>query len=292
MKITNNANLPAPLVRALTRDSRPRVPNRISLTELIQSPQIRALTIRHEAELEEDAADRIWALMGTLLHGALEKFVDKEQGEIGEEKLEMEVLGWTLVGKYDLSEITLDGELLTDWKLTSVWSVREGLKPEWEQQLNVYAQLVRNTGRTVNQIQVVAIGRDWSKNKARFDPDYPQQHVKVIAVPLWTEEETLRFIEERVRLHQEAEKGNWPECTNEERWARPTQWALMKKGQKKAVKLFATKHAAEWAIAKDQYIVGRAGESVRCNSYCAVSQFCEQKKQIDAAIEAAKNQAA
>lgn len=292
MQLQNRLGLPAPLVRALTREPRPRVPGRISLTELIQPAQIRALTVRHGAEILEDASDLIWALLGTLLHGALEGYADRLQGEIPEEKLVMEILGWTVVGKYDLSEMVLDGELLTDWKLTSVWSMKDGFKLEWEQQLNCYAQLVRHAGRNVDQIQIVAIGRDWSKNKARFDKDYPQEQVKVIAVPLWTAEETLEFITERVRLHQEAEKGIWPDCTPEERWARPTQWAVMKKGQKKAVKLYESKHAAEWAVAKDQYIVERPGESVRCNAYCAVANVCPQKAKMEAAIEAAKTQAA
>lgn len=292
MNLTNRLGLPAPLVKAVTRHGHERKPNRISVTEMIQPPQIRALSIRHESSIEEDAGDRIWSLLGTLLHGVLERNAQGLKDAITEEALTIEIEGWTVVGHYDLSEMVLDGELLTDWKLTSVWSVKEGLKPEWEQQLNCYAQLIRSAGRNVDQIQVVAIGRDWSKNKARFDSSYPQEQVKVIAVPLWTEDDTLEFITERVRLHQEAEKGKWPDCTPEERWARPTQWAVMKKGQKKAVKLYESKHAAEWAVAKDQYIVERPGESVRCNAYCAVANVCPQKARMEAAIEAAKTQAA
>ncbi len=278
MIITNNASLPEPLVRAVSRHSHEHPPNTISVTSLIQPPQIRALTLKHDAELSEDASDRLWALLGTLLHHALEGHAQGVKNLTSEEELKMEVLGWTLIGHYDLSELLLEGELLTDYKLTSVWAVKEGVKTDWEQQLNVYAHLIRAAGRYIEKLQIVAIGRDWSKAKARYEKGYPQQQVKVMPVPLWTPEDTQAFIEERVRLHQEAEKGIWPDCTPEERWARPTIYALMKKGQKKAVRLYETKAAANFAMAKDQYIVERPGESVRCESYCSVSERCEQFK--------------
>lgn len=287
MQITNNSNLPEPLVRAVTRHPRESVPNRISVSELIQPAQIRALAKMHEASLTEDAGDRIWALLGTLLHGVLERNAKGMKDTISEEALEADFLGWTVVGHYDLSEMVLDGELLTDWKLTSVWSMKDGVKKEWEQQLNCYAELIRRAGRHVDQLQIVAIGRDWSKNKAKFDSTYPQQQVKVMAVPLWTQEETAEFVEDRVRLHQEAANGAWPDCTDDERWARPTQWALMKKTQKKAIKLHGTKESAHehlLSMIQGAYeVVERPGENVRCNSYCSVASYCQQKARMDAA---------
>jgi hypothetical protein len=284
--ITNNFQLPAPLVQAVTRHPRERVAARISVTELIQPPQIRALTLRHESQIREDASDRLWALMGTLLHGALEVHAQGLKNLVSEGKLTTVVNGWEVVGHYDLSEMLLDGELLTDYKLTSVWSVREGVKPEWEAQTNLYAELLRRAGRWVNGIQIVAIGRDWSKMKAQFDKSYPQQQVAVLPVPLWTSEEAADYLEERVRLHQEAAKGNWPECTPEERWAKPTQYALMKTGQKKAVKLFDSQSAAEMHVAKGQYVQERPGTSTRCESYCSVNFVCKQY----AAMKAAKSE--
>jgi len=301
MKITNHLNLPEPLVRAVTRHPRQHRPNVISVTELIQPPQIRALTLAHGSEISEDASDRIWALLGTLLHGVLERNAKGLKDTIAEETLEADVLGWKVIGHYDLSEMVLDGETLTDWKLTSVWAVKDGIKAEWEQQLNCYAQLIRLTGRYVDQLQIVAIGRDWSKSKAQFDPSYPQQQVQIFSVPLWTPEQATEFLEERVALHQEAMKGNYPECTPQERWARETEWAVMKKGQKKAVKLYlnqdlAMRHAAG---GKDLSVVERRGVSVRCESYCAVAPFCKQYqesksliKPLAASLELIKNKAA
>ncbi len=282
MKITNQNNLPEPLVKAVTRHPRERMRGRISVTELIQPAQIRALSIVHEGEISEDAGDRIWALLGTLLHGVLERNAQGLKDTIAEEQLEMEVLGWTVVGHYDLSEMILDGECLTDWKLTSVWAVKDGVKPEWESQLNSYAELIRRAGRTVNQIQIVAIGRDWSKSKAQYDSSYPQQQVKVMSVPLWTPEQASAFLEDRVALHQKAEHGHYDDCTAEERWAKPAKWAVMKSGQKKAVRLYDAPEPAERhaEAGTGLSVVARPGESIRCAAYCSVAPFCRQWKRM------------
>lgn len=276
MKITNQNSLPEPLVRAVSRHPREDKPDRISVTELIQPPQIRALSKKHDSELSEDASDRIWSLLGTLLHHALEQSAQGLKNLISEGELSTEVFSWTVVGHYDLSELLFDGELLTDYKLTSVWAVREGIKPEWEAQLNLYAELLRRSGRAVSALQLVAIGRDWSLQKARFDSQYPQQQVQVFPVRLWTPEEAGRYLEDRVLLHQQALQGVWPDCSEEERWARPTQWALMKKGQKRATKLYDSYAAAERNRGGAHFIQERPGESVRCASYCHVSSFCPQ----------------
>lgn len=280
MKITNNNSLPAPLVQAVSRHNHETRPNTISVTSLILPPQIRALSIKHDTGLSEDAADRIWALLGTLLHHALERHAQGMRNLTTEEELSVDVLGWKVIGHYDLSELLFDGELLTDYKLTSVWSVKDGAKVEWEQQLNIYAHLIRHAGRGVKRLQIVAIGRDWSKNKAKFDASYPRQQVKVLSVPLWTSERTQGFIEQRVKLHQLAEIGEWPDCTPEERWAKPTQFALMKKNQKKAVKLFDDRESAERRLETEPphsyFIVERPGESTRCVAYCSVAGHCKQ----------------
>jgi hypothetical protein len=282
MEITNNLNLPEPLVRAVSRHPRERRPDMISVSELIQPPQLRALSVTHDAELSDDAGDRIWALLGTLMHHALEQNAKGLSNVMAEQELKTTVLGWELVGHYDLSEMVLDGEILTDYKLTSVWAVKDGIKREWEEQLNVYAQLIRLAGRRVDQLQIVAIGRDWSKSKAKFDSTYPQQQVKVFSVPLWTSEETMEFIKVRIKLHQAAAKGSWPDCTEDERWARSTVWAVMKQGQKKAVKLHSTKEAADRhaELLVAHYVVERLGESVRCENYCSVATVCPQFARI------------
>lgn len=283
-RVTNNLSLPAPLVKALTPFSRSRTPHRISVTELTQPPQLRALKLRHEHEIVEDVSDRLWALLGTLLHGVLESHAEGIDNAIAEQRLDIQVDGWTVSGKYDLSEFIIENELLTDWKLTSVYSLREDepVKPEWEAQINCYAYLLSQHGRTVNNAQIVAIGRDWSKMRAKREPDYPQKAVCVKPVNLWGQEKALAYIKERLTLHRQAERGRWPECTADDRWARPDLYALMKKGQKRAVRRFESPELAEkWKSEilggeKTHFIELRKGESVRCANYCPSAPFCKQ----------------
>lgn len=68
--LTNNYNLPAPLVDAVAVDTHP-VAGGISVTEMWKPPQIRQLKRLHD--IEEDALDRIWALLGTAAHVIVER---------------------------------------------------------------------------------------------------------------------------------------------------------------------------------------------------------------------------
>jgi hypothetical protein len=288
MRITNKYSLPAPLVNAVTatRHEPDDDPNSIRVSGIIQPVQLRALMKRHEDQLEEDAADRIFSLMGTLLHDVLEKSAQSFDHCTTEEALSTEILGWKVTGHYDLTEFILDGEWLTDWKLTSVYAMKDkDLKSEWDAQVNIYAHLLRLSGKIVSKAQIVAIGRDWSRSRASRESDYPQRQVIVKPVPLWSSEAVNAYLHERVALHQRADReGVWPECTEEERWARPAKWAIMKKGNKKATKLCDDQSEANRWINNNiadshahlYQLEHRPGSSTRCESYCPVSEHCEQ----------------
>lgn len=278
MQITNLTKLPEPLVSAVSRKREPR-PGQISVTELISPPQMRALTLKHWTELTEDASERIWATMGQLMHKLLEEHArDSSTEHLFEHTLSSEVEGLTVTGTLDLYR--RDG-VLTDYKFVSVWTTIEGVKREWEQQLNLYAELLRRHNYPVNRLEIVAIYRDWSKMRAQ-DSSYPQSQVSVFEVRLWSQEEAASFLEERVRLHKQAEAGEFIECTAEERWERRTKYALMKRGRKSAIKLFDTHEDALTAVTQsDQYVVERPGASIRCQSYCAVAAFCQQRARLN-----------
>ena len=76
MKITNRMNLPQPLVSAIERDPYVRVGD-VSVTSLAKSPRQFWLERRHAEEIEEDASDRIWALLGSIGHKILERAGDE-----------------------------------------------------------------------------------------------------------------------------------------------------------------------------------------------------------------------
>jgi len=180
---------------------------------------------------------------------------------------------------------------LTDWKVTSCYSFLLGDKPEWEAQLNCYAWLYRQNGFQVTKLQIVAILRDWMASRAEKEPDYPQCAVMVVEIPLWEPTVIQEYIEHRVRIHQEAEDvpDDWLNpCSPQERWEKPTTWAVMKKGNKRATRVYeeepmARAHMLQQSAlnAKDFEIVERPGESVRCERYCKAAPFCSQKKEMD-----------
>ncbi len=280
MRITNRAGLPEPLVRAVS-DQRTPTRNRISVTEMISPPQLRALTVQHWDELEEDASDRIWLLLGSAVHYMLERGGHALDDSLQEETLTLPVEGWTVTGTADLYH--QDGTL-SDYKTTSVYAFMDGVRSEWETQLNCYAYLYRTHGFPVERLQIVAILRDWSKARLG-QSDYPRTACVTLPVRLWAAEEQAAYVVTRVRAHQTAQRdGVWPSCTDEERWVRPTVYAVKKRGQKRAQPggLHPTQEAAEAFMGTlggtptAYEIEERPGTSVRCASYCAVSHLCPQ----------------
>ena len=140
-------------------------------------------------------------------------------------------------------------------------------------------------------LKIVAIYRDWSKLEAKRDKNYPQLGAETHDIPLWSEDKAKAFIEERVRLHQDAmflgnkyaeAASNLPECTDEERWAKPDKFALMPTAKSaRARKLFNSEvDATAWAAANNMkpgwVIEHRRGVNTRCESYCLVSDYCTQ----------------
>lgn len=280
MKITNRLALPLPIVQAVTNDGYVSgrsgdVPH-IGVTRLLSPPRLVALEEQHADELEEDAADRIWALIGQAVHVILER---AESSAITEERVSRMVEGWEVAGRIDHLALLPDG-VLTDWKVSSVWSakdLRDGGKKEWRDQVRLYAHLLRPR-YDVRRAQIVTILRDWSLNGARrFGNSYPAHQVVVVDIPLWPADEAERFLVERVRLHQAA-RHDLPRCSRDERWQRPEQWALMKRGRKAAVRLYDDAESAARAANRVDgvYVQYRPGEPVRCLSYCPVSKWCTQ----------------
>jgi hypothetical protein len=217
----------------------------------------------------------MWLLLGKSVHYILEK--GAPDAGIAEEKFEMSMFGVTIVGVTDLYH----NEWIDDHKVTSVFSFLLGDKPEWERQLNIYAVMYLQAGLPVKGLRVNAILRDWMKSKGLQDADYPPIPFMSVSIPLWEIEEAEGYIAERVMLHEKAEESfEAPMCTPEERWERPTTWAVYKKGNKRAARVLNSEEAAmNWIVVsgedKVKYeVVLREGESIRCRDYCVVSKVC------------------
>ena len=89
-----------------------------------------------------------WSLMGQITHGILERS-DREAWT--EERLYIERHGWRISGQFD--RVLLEQGLLQDYKLTSTYSVKDGVKPEYEAQANLYALMLREHGHEIRSIR-------------------------------------------------------------------------------------------------------------------------------------------
>lgn len=289
MQITNKFNLPETIYKAVSKVYAPN-PDRLSVTDLIGPPLIRQLKIKHWDELQEDASDRLWALLGQSVHYILDSNADPNA--LTEEKLEHQYNGLTIVGKSDNYK---DG-VITDYKVTSVWSYLLGGHKDWETQLNCYAWLWGKHNFLVANLIVNAILRDWQRSKLR-DPDYPRIPFVCVGLPLWEFGFQEEYIKSRVELH----KAEPLECTPEEKWEKPTTHAVMKKGRKSALRVLDSQDSAlEWinknGLMRKEYedesteficepkpgisIAERPGEYTRCKSYCPVRSVCPFNKEM------------
>jgi len=280
MKTTNKHNLPEAIYRAVSKNY-PLDPDRLSVTHLIGPPLIRQLMIERWDELEEDASEKLWMLLGSAMHYILSLNADG----IVEEKFEYEVNGITVVAKIDLyiPRRQLNGTTcpaqVCDHKTKTIWGHILGDAKEIEAQLNCYAWAERLYGRPVDELYANAILRDHNKRQAQREADYPPIAFDTYPVPLWDFETQQRYIEERVALHLEPAT----ECTPEEKWARPTRYAV-KKGKNKTamrVKGLDTYEKAQAYIdklpeskKKGTWIEARPGEFTRCKDYCPVRSVC------------------
>lgn len=288
MKITNRLGLPEALVEACRNDPYDAGDADISLTRLISPPRMVALMRAHDHELEEDVADRIWALRSQGMHTVLERAAGVN--EIAEIRWTIKCLGWKVSGKLDL--VSLLNGVLTDWKDTSVWSIKDALDPtshgkqEWEQQTNLLAYFGRRYDHSITAVQVVAFGRDWRRReKLRYGGDYPEHEVSVVPLPLWSDERCQQFLEERVRLHQAARK-ELPICSSGERWEKPTIYAVHKRRgetvNKGALRVYEDRTIAETHVAQDPaglVLQVRPPESPRCG-YCSAFGACTQGQDL------------
>ena len=283
MIYTNKYELPEPIYKALT-DKTYVGGGDISATSLLKSPRQRQLEKRHDKEIVVDASDMMWSVLGTAVHNLFEKHSKAVNG-LTEERLTVEVDGMKVSGQADLLEQVGDNLVLTDYKVSSVWSfiLDKGVKPEWEQQLNIYRWLFNKAaGFDVKLLRICGIIRDWKVSDSKKDPSYPTCPIVFRDVVSWPFDKIEAFIKERVALHKAAAElpdDKLPLCTAAERWERPTKYAVMQKGKVRAFKLFDDMNEANaCAIDVKGFVQVRPGVAGKCESYCNAAPFCNQYK--------------
>jgi len=288
-RITNKHTLPQTLVNLAKSRDYSRGKSDRSITQLIDSPQVSVLRMANENNISEDVVDTFWANLGSAIHHITEKGADDDH--LVEERLFTEVGNWTISGAIDIQKLESDGSIsVLDYKFTSVWSVKNP-KLDWERQLNCYAFLVaKEKKKKIKDLKIVTFLRDWNRNNAKRDFKYPQQQILVVPIKLWSFKEQEKYMEDRVRLHQETVYGfisnkSMSECTDEERWQREDKYAVRKESNVRALRVFDNKKEAEKFLkeskttkdSKEYVIDERKGEPIRCTgNYCKVNEWCNQ----------------
>lgn len=290
MNITNKFNLPDPVVRALKHDDYTRGDSNRSVTQLIDSPRVRILKKEHRDEIAYDASELIWVALGKAVH---RMFEDHGVGKWRpEERLFAEVGGWRVSGQIDIQfdEDVVNGRPLVslyDYKVTSVHSLIYW-KASYDQQQNFYAWLCEQNGMSVHRLFIVFIFRDWKKNEALKGGDYPESPILCVPANLWTPQEQNDYVDERVRVHQEAEyqrltEGILPPCTDEERWKSAAQFAVKKPKNKRARRVLgsydeAAAYMKENNLSGEEFVIEeRPAEPKRCaGDWCPAAPWCDQ----------------
>lgn len=282
MIVTNKLKLPMAFVKAVSTEKHNKE-GEFSATTLLKGCKEIILTDRHWDEIEVDAADSIWKIFGSAVHKILEEFDD---GNFHEEKLTFNVFGVTITGTIDSYD--MQNGVVFDWKTASIWKTKFKDYTDWKRQGLTYAWLLKRNGFEVKQCRFVALLKDHSKSKARTDEEYPVS--PVITYEFDVTDEDLNAMEQELleKIPHLKEYYNLPDdeippCTKEERWADDDKYAVMKKGLKKAVKVFDSEDEAN-ALAEESgpnfYVEHRPAISRKCLDYCDCKQFCNFYKNM------------
>jgi hypothetical protein len=289
MNYTNDNDLPQPFVNAVKSNHR-YTPKRYSVTDVLGGTCEAVLKRRHDSDITEDVSQRIWALFGTAVHKVLQE-AEATDSQLQENWLSVPIgnNGYELSGIFDLYDD--ETKTVTDWKTCATWKIIFGDFGDWRKQTLVYCWMLRNLGIDACHGEIVAIMRDHSMRKAKFEKDYPPHPVYKIGWDFG--EEDFEQVETDIMqwfaevMHEETVPDTHLEpCSPEQRWHKPDKWAVMEKGRKKALRVLDSEDAAkEWAIGKGidptdthYYLEHREGEDTRCQSYCSVAQFCPYGK--------------
>ena len=276
--LTNKLNLPQQFVDFCSQEHSFK-DKRYSATTILKGVRENLLYRRHYKEIDEDVADKIWLIFGTLCHELLEHSQEAND-ELKETLISVDLPnGYTLSGKQDL--YSESKKRITDFKTGSVWKIQFDDFEDYRKQLLIYAWMFRKLGFEVDNGEIIMILKDHSKTKAKTDPKYPQ--VPVYVKHFDFTEQDFNDIEQfiltkfdEIAKYESVEDDLLPICSKEERWATDTKYAVMKKGRKTAVKLFDSLEEAESMADTDSSfsVETREGTDKKCSEYCSCCEFC------------------
>lgn len=297
MNYTNNNDLPQPFVNAV-KSNHSYTPKRYSVTDVLGGTCEAVLKRRHDSDITEDVSQRIWALFGTAVHKVLEQ-AEASPTQLQEQWFSVEVQdGYKVSGIFDLYDEST--KTVTDWKATSVYTVLFGDFEKWRRQTLIYCWMLERSGFEAKRGEIVAILRDHSMRKAKTERDYPKQPVFRIGWDFTDDDMSWagQYVSDwlaAVAFQEQLTDSELEPCSPEQRWHKDDKWAVMRKGQKRAVKLFDNNEDAlefmDWLSnqasnkGKPLYVEERRGEDTKCEGYCPVAEFCPYYQALMGQIE-------
>ena len=310
MKFTNKMDYPKYAIEWLGFDEYDYIDGVISATTLLDPPKIHILKKRHKDELTIDYSDLIAQRYGTAIHASFE-LAPLTNILLREERLFTELLDYKISGKPDLVKqvydtITFNGQnidiqtsmpftsgdykagKIIDLKSTSVWSFVYNDKDEkYVEQLSIYRYLLKENGYYIDdECEILMIFTDWSKKQARKDSNYPQSRIATKKLQLYSIEKTKSFLMDKImalKKLEDAPESELPPCSRKDLWMKEDEYAVMRKGGSRAIKLCFTEQEANEYIVKNNldpksyYVELRKAKAKRCE-YCIVRKFCDQYK--------------
>lgn len=229
MKYTNKYGLPEAFVRAVINDPYTNGGADFSATSLANPPRATALIAEKYDELEIDVTSRVAAIIGQGSHSIAERAA-RPNIDLCENRLfakfNVDGKDYTVSGQVDLYET--DSGTLHDWKTTKAYAFSKkagsGKKPEWIEQMNICAELLRQNGHKPQKLSIIAMLKDWSKRDAG-QSGMPESEVLAVELPMWDRLKVVEHIENRIRAHVSA-KTHLPQCSPGETWGgnRCGQW--------------------------------------------------------------------
>ena len=250
MKIVNRLSVPETIFRLLETDfyDHDQAKGTLSATTLNKPAQMVVLTERHWDQIEIEAMDRLWVVLGMGVHAALQSSDTTSPGVVVPDRLRVDFAGAAISGLPDfLDVLRIDNNSVVDYKVTKAFSlVYMSHLQDWIKQLSIYRWLWWKVKDAVlSEIgRIVAILRDWDEREVAKKPKYPNQPMLELMIPLWSPAKTEAYILDRVKAIEEARTktdAELPKCTDEERW---------------------------WNWTQKKYL--------RCEKYCQVRAFCRQ----------------
>lgn len=298
MKYTNHFNLAPEVVNAIVKDRytvEGEAPSDYSVTDIINPIQVTILKKKYKDDLvQRDVVDLFYSFLGSVAHQVLEDSTEGMDHTTAEERLYMKTNGVTISGKIDCYQHETKDRVaqIRDYKTTKVWNIIKGDHSKWEEQVNIYALLLRENKKPIEKLIITCLLFDWKKQDT-YKENYPNCPIIDIEIPLWTEKKQREYLNKKISDLEDAKNKTDTEifsyypCTEEDMWQSFNGYSIFKYGGKRAIKTFesnleAIRHLSNTKSmsSKTHYIEKRLGNRKRCFEHCDVANHCMQHKTL------------